>query len=131
MTDEAINSFSDDFVLEKVIGSTESEFINHAMVFHPQEAVYRAREKLLRWVRRRVVRRTEYKPDLNVRFPRRSQPWSWVEDRIMEFAFTGRDSETPENVVVDNEYVASLLMRTVEEVTEKRNTKNGIRGFDL
>jgi len=123
-----------DVIIESFIGLNEKTFTDFSHQCSPGITRADAKDHLLRWVRRRAVRRSEYiGPAMEgVSRQKRTQlKWSWVEEQIMKFAFSGRDSETPEGVEVTEEYIANLLQRTAEEVKEKRYTKLGIRGFDL
>jgi len=124
---------TDDFI-ESFIGLNEKEFTDFSHKCSPGITRADAKDHLLRWIRRRAVRRSEYaEPSVGGAFRRKRTKlkWSWVEEQIMKFAFSGRDSETPEGVEVTEDYIANLLQRTAEEVKEKRYTKLGIRGFDL
>lgn len=80
------------------------------------------------WLRRRAVRRSDYEMEGWVRTDRTGLPWTWMEDKIMAWAF-GKSSETKPGTEVTDEYIAAFLQRSVNEVKEKKNTKHGIRGF--
>lgn len=80
------------------------------------------------WLRRRAVCRSEYEMEGWVRKDRTGLPWTWVEEKIMAWAF-GKSAETKPGVVVTEDYIAAFLQRNVEEVKKKKNTKHGIQGF--
>lgn len=87
--------------------------------------------EMTRWMRRRAIRRIEYSgpSKSDSRFGRSGLPFTWIEKKVMEWAFVKDDCETVAGRVADFEYVAMLLCRTVEEVREFRNVKNGIRSL--
>lgn len=122
-----------DRFIDSFIGLEVGQFNIFASCCSPGIPFQDASEHLLKWIRRRAIRRTEYtgpvSPESRTR--REGQPWSWVEKRIIEFAFSKPDSETPKGVEITEEYIANLLQRSINEVRDERYTKNGIRGFDL
>ena len=85
-------------------------------------------EECEKWIRRRAVRRSDYEMEGWVRNQRVGLLWTWVEDKIMGWAFN-KSAETRAGVEVTIEYVAQFLQRSVEEVKQKKNTKHGIKGF--
>lgn len=122
-----------DQLIDQFIGLDFFKFSKFAVTCSPGVPVQDAIDHLLKWIRRRAVRRSEYvwSTETGTRIRRDGLPWSWVEEYIMKAAFTRKDSETPKGVVVTIEYIASLLQRSEEEVKVKKNTKLGIVGFDL
>lgn len=125
-------SNENDQFIDKFIGLNEFNFNKFAIECSPGISVHEAVEHLLRWVRRRAVGRSLYiASEPCVRNSRKGLKWSWVEEYVMKMAFTRKDAETPKGFTITDEYIASFLQRTAEEVKEKRNTKHGIRGFDL
>lgn len=122
-----------DQFIDKFIGLDEFKFNRFAAECSPGIPVQDAIDHLLRWIRRRAVGRTEYvwPSGAAPRARREGLKWSWVEEYVMRMAFTRKDAETPKGFTITDEYIASFLQRTAEEVKEKRNTKHGIRGFDL
>jgi hypothetical protein len=85
-------------------------------------------EECEKWIRRRAVRRSDYEMEGWVRNSREGLLWTWIEDRIMTWAF-GKSAETRPGVEITPEYIAAFLQRSVEEVVQKKNTKHGIKGF--
>ena len=85
-----------------------------------------------RWIRRRAIRRSTYVPGRS-RKSRKGMGWSWIENRIMKWAFGGKQSETPAGVEITEEYIAGLLQRSVGEVVQKRDdrSRHGIQGFPI
>lgn len=87
-------------------------------------------------VRRRLwglaTRCVEYTPS-DLRRDRRNTPWTYGELQVLKWAFV-MDAPKEANGCLppDNEYIARLLCRTVEEVKEKRGiTKQGVKGFGI
>ena len=122
-----------DQFIDQFIGLNEFQFSKFAASCSPGIPVKDAIDHLIKWIRRRAVRRSEYiwPSGVRARIKREGLPWSWVEEYIMKAAFTRKDCETPKGVVVTVEYIANLLQRSEEEVKKKKNTKLGIVGFDL
>ncbi len=87
------------------------------------------------WLRRRANRRTDYTymPGISKRGYRKDLPWTWTEERVMTWAFLRDHKESKQEVT--EQYIASLLQRTVDEVVNKlfkmQNTKRGHVGFDI
>ena len=81
-----------------------------------------------KWIRRRAVRRSDYEMEGWIRHDRSGLLWTWIEDKIMAWAFN-KSAETRPGVEVTVEYIAQFLQRGVEEVKQKKNTKHGIKGF--
>ena len=82
------------------------------------------------WLRRRSNRRTEYWPD-SVRNNRQGEAWSWVEEKILDWALV--PSRESGKGPAGADYLAGLLQRSTQEVQEKidsRGTeKMGIKGL--
>lgn len=87
-------------------------------------------------VRRRLwglaTRCAEHEPS-ELRRDRRGAQWTYGELQVLKWAFV---MDTPKEAkgcaLPDNEYIAGLLCRTVEEVKEKRGIiKQGVKGFGL
>jgi hypothetical protein len=82
-------------------------------------------------LRRRVLRRTDYVPNSDMRENREGYPWTWAEDRILDIAFESQNAESKEPVTV--EYVATILNRPPKEVADhmeyRRTVKLGMKGF--
>ena len=107
---------------------TKVEFERYALFIRPELTPLSAMEECEKWIRRRAVRRSDYEMVGWVRKDRTNLPWTWMEDKIMVWAF-GKSSETKPGVEVTEEYIAAFLQRSVEEVKHKKNTKHGIKGF--
>lgn len=126
MTEEFIFT---DAVLDSFLAvNNKMDFERLCCQTRPGFAPLSAIEECEKWIRRRAVRRSDYEMEGWVRNDRTALPWTWVEDKIMVWAF-GKSAETRPGVEVTEEYIAAFLQRSVEEVKKKRNTKHGIQGF--
>lgn len=83
-----------------------------------------------KWIRRRANRRSDYPGPVN-RKSRVGKPWTWMEMKIMSWAFSKDYAES--KVKPDFEYIAVLLQRTAKEVEDQERvrttTRRGMRGF--
>lgn len=84
------------------------------------------------YLRRRTLRRTDYEGPATEtsRTSRTGRPFSWTEQRILDWAKHKR-SESKKEVTV--EYLANLLCRTpqeiVDEVNRRERQKDGVTSF--
>lgn len=119
----------DDLQLNQLLDcDTEDQFVRALIRFRPDDAAALSIREGEKWLRRRVVRRTDYAATTD-RISRESLGFTWTELRIMRWAFESTHSESKKQPTV--EYIASLLARPVEQVARQINTKNGIQGFKL
>jgi len=79
-----------------------------------------------------ATRSVEYVPTVN-RISRVGLPWTFAELSILKWAFvTPVSKQAKDNLAPDNDYIAWLLCRTVDEIREKRGiTKPGVKGFGI
>lgn len=84
-----------------------------------------------KWLRRRAVRRTDYKK-FGSRESRVRRDWTWIEERILEWAFavsSERRAGVDFSFLGIAEYLSILLQRSVDEIVEKKNVRFGIKGL--
>lgn len=118
-----------DAILDSFLAvNSKMEFERLACQVRSDLSAESAIEECEKWIRRRAVRRSDYEMVGWVREDRSGFSWTWVEDKIMAWAF-GKSSETRSGVEVTIEYISSFLQRSIKEVEEKKNTKHGIKGF--
>ena len=123
------NPVTVDILLNKILNCRDQwEFAQFAVREYAPNPDGDSYQLLLRWLKRRAIMRSEYQGSSGIREIRNGKPWSWAEEMIMKWAFVQSSSEKKK---VTEAKIAVLLQRTVEEVKEKRKTRNGIRGFDL
>jgi len=79
-----------------------------------------------------AVRAVEYPGPSVARTSREGFDWSWAELLVLKWAFTEQPKQADGKPAPDNEYIASLLYRTVDEVREKRGLdRPETKGFGI
>ena len=126
----------EDEMLEEILPCNEQAHMDRAFVHIRKKYGLDAKlgpEEGEKWIRRRANRRSDYTGPANENSRRRRDglPFTWMENKILNWAFAKEYSESNQKPTV--EYIANLLQRTVEEVekAEKRRTSTrfGIKGF--
>lgn len=118
-----------DVVLDEFLATrTKIEFERMACHVRSDLPASSAIDECEKWIRRRAVRRSDYEMEGWVRNERSNLPWTWIEERVMAWAFK-ESAETRPGAEVTEEYIAAFLQRNVDEVKKKKNTKHGIQGF--
>lgn len=108
---------------------SQSCFERFAVRVRPDLAPLVAIREVEKWIRRRAIGRTVYVLEGLSRTRRTGLKWTWIEDRVMEWAFSKPVYSDGKRVT--EEYISELLLRSVDEIKDKRNTKAGIKGFGL
>lgn len=92
---------------------------------------YKARDRLRRWIVRRMSGRTLYCPSGAIHFCRSGTQLTWFDRLALSLLNSGGTAETPENFVVTADYLSFFLYRSPEEIAQLSRSRSGIQGFDL
>lgn len=129
MSDEFV--FTDDVLDSFLVINSKMDFERHSCKVRADLPPENAILECEKWIRRRAVRRSDYEKGEIAAPSRETLSWTWMEEKIISWAFT-KSAETRPGVEVTTEYIAQYLRRSVAEVEEKKNTKHtrhGIKGF--
>ena len=131
--ESCIDEKSDEEIM-LMISSTrdESELVRVATELHGRRVnPSRARDRVKKWVSRRMSGRTQYQcTPGQPQFQRSGSVVTWFDRLGFDVLSKGR-KDTPQGFIVTPEYLSHILQRTPDEIITLMSTRSGIRGFDL